>query len=79
MKLKAEKVEVRGIEQKVSAKTQKPYLIIRVEETETGESNQIISNDLSVASKLQKGFVVDCRVNVNSYGRIDLLGFEIVK
>lgn len=77
---KVENLEIRGHEKKISAKTNREYLIIRVED-ETGKTSELLDWNINNSEKYVKGSVADFQLNldIGRYINISIRDFTIKK
>lgn len=79
MYLKTGTMELRGISEKVSKKTGRPYKVANFEEYKTGEPNEVyLGENFPDLANSQKGDHFVLMFNKDKYGQIDLVGFEKV-
>lgn len=73
-------LELRGIEKKFSSKSNSEYLMFRFEDTETGESLEVMSKNGSLLSISKKGNIYLCDFKYNSrFKNLELLNISEVK
>lgn len=81
MKVRIENIEIRGREEKISKKDDKPYLIVRFED-ETGLSHEILDRDMERAEYYQRGtvgdIIADLRMGKN-FTTLSVLDFKITR
>lgn len=77
---KINSLEIRGKEIKVSNKTQKEYLIVRVED-ETGKTTELLDWNTENFERYQKGLVADFELNldIGKYINISVRDFTIAE
>lgn len=67
--------EFRGVEQKMSQKTQQPYLVFHMEDSET-KSFDITSRDMTLLNGLKKGDLVNCKASLRIFQ--SFTSFELI-
>lgn len=77
---KINSLEIRGKEIKVSNKTQKEYLIVRVED-ETGKTTELLDWNTENFERYQRGLVADFELNldIGKYINISVRDFTIAE
>lgn len=77
---KINNLEIRGKEKKVSNKTQKEYLIVRVED-ETGKTTELLDWNIENMEKYKKGLTADFEINldIGKYINISVRDFTITE
>lgn len=80
MYLKTGKMELRGIAQKTSRKTGKPYRVAHMEEAATGEPVEVyIGDGFEAFGAALKGDMFELVFSRNKYGSLDLVAAEVCK
>ncbi len=59
-----EKLEIRGKEKKISSKTNREYLIVRVED-ETGKTTELLDWNTENYERYKKGMIANFRLNLD--------------
>lgn len=77
---KVNNLEIRGREKKVSSKTQKEYLIVRVDD-ETGKTTELLDWNTENFERYTKGLVADFELNldIGKYINISVRDFTIAE
>jgi len=80
MVVKADNVEIRGTEDKISQKDNKPYSIVYFEDNH-GSPNQILCRDVNLAKKFKKGTIVNmlCELKLGKFTQFDLIDMTPVQ
>ena len=80
MKIKAENIEIRGVEIRQSKKTANEYLIVRVED-ETGRSYELLDRDLENKYCYKRG--IECYLTMDlrmgKYSSLTILKMDVHK
>lgn len=73
-------LEIRGREKKVSGKTNKEYLIVRVED-ETGKTTELLDWNIENMERYKKGIIADFEINldIGKYINISIKDFNIAE
>lgn len=75
----AKDLEIRGKEQKTSAKTGNDYIVVRVED-ETGKATELLDRNLENFDKYKRGKIADFTLNLDissKYTNISVRDFTI--
>lgn len=80
MKIKAENIEIRGVEIRQSKKTANEYLIVRVED-ETGRSYELLDRDLENKDCYKRGIECDLTMDLRmgKYSSLTILKMDVHK
>ena len=78
MLVKAENLEVRGVEKKVSKRSNDEYLIVRVEDS-TGKAYELLDRDVNNISYYARGIQCDMTLdlNVGRYTALNIVKMEV--
>lgn len=73
-------LEIRGREKKVSSRTNREYLVVRVED-ETGKITELLDWNLENLERYQKGLIANFRLNldIGKYTNISIRDFTITE
>ena len=77
MIVKAENLEIRGVEKKTSKRTKDEYLVVRVEDT-TGRGYELLDREVDNIQYYQRGIQCDMTIdlNVGRYTALNILKME---
>lgn len=69
--------EFRGVEQKISQKTNNPYLIFHMED-EDSKSFDITSRNMSLLNGIKKGDLIECKalLNISKFTIFELVSIQ---
>lgn len=80
MIVEAKNLEIRGVEERTSKKSEEEYLIVRVED-ETGRAYELLDRDVENMSAYKRG--VECNLTLDlrlgKYTNVSIVKMDIIK